>query len=172
MSQTSDTLQPGKIAQVRQRTYLVEQIVKPKRVADSTLVKLSCVDDDNQGAPLEVLWEKQLDPQVLTSEAWESIAAKGVDESKLFAAYLNTLKWNCVTSTDPKLSRLLYEYRNTVKRQWEKLFEMPSRNSLSTSRESKPLLNAGSLETISQPTGASPGSPLRTPARFSFNANP
>lgn len=103
MSQTIDTLQPGQIARVRQRTYLVEQIVKPKRAADSTLVKLSCVDDDNQGAPLEVLWEKELDPRILTSEAWDSIAAKGFDESKLFAAYLNTLKWNCVTSTDPKL---------------------------------------------------------------------
>ncbi len=103
MIPAADILQPGQIARIRQRTYLVEQIVKPKRVADSTLVKLSCVDDDNQGATLEVLWEKELDPQVLTSEAWESIAAKGFDESKLFAAYLNTLKWNCVTSTDPKL---------------------------------------------------------------------
>ncbi|QDS93881.1 RNA polymerase-associated protein RapA [Roseimaritima multifibrata] len=103
MTTTIKTLQPGQIARIRQRTYLVEQIIKPKRVADSTLVKLSCVDDDNQGAPLEVLWEKELDPQVLTSEAWETIAAKGFDESKLFAAYLNTLKWNCVTSTDPKL---------------------------------------------------------------------
>lgn len=103
MCQTIDTLQPGQIARVRQRTYLVEQIVKPKRAADSTLVRLSCVDDDNQGAPLEVLWEKELDPRILTSEAWDSIAAKGFDESKLFAAYLNTLKWNCVTSTDPKL---------------------------------------------------------------------
>ncbi|TWT80496.1 RNA polymerase-associated protein RapA [Planctomycetes bacterium CA13] len=103
MTTTIETLQPGQIARIRQRTYLVEQIVKPKRVADSTLVKLSCVDDDNQGAPLEVLWEKELDPHVLTSEAWETIAAKGFDESKVFAAYLNTLKWNCVTSTDPKL---------------------------------------------------------------------
>ncbi len=101
--QSIETLAPGQIARVRQRTYLVEQIVKPKRVADSTLVRLSCVDDDNQGAPLEVLWEKELDPQVLTSEAWEAIAAKGFDESTLFAAYLNTLKWNCVTSTDPNL---------------------------------------------------------------------
>ena len=103
MPETAQIPKPGQIARIRQRTYLVEQIVKPKRAADSTLVKLSCVDDDNQGAPLEVLWEKELDPQVLTSEAWESIAAKGFDESKLFAAYLNTLKWNCVTSTDPKL---------------------------------------------------------------------
>ena len=103
MPETAQLPKPGQIARIRQRTYLVEEIVKPKRVADCTLVKLSCVDDDNQGAPLDVLWEKELDPQVLTSEAWDSIAAKGFDESKLFAAYLNTLKWNCVTSTDPKL---------------------------------------------------------------------
>jgi SNF2 family DNA or RNA helicase len=94
---------PGQIARVRQRTYLVEQVVKPKRAADSTLVQLSCVDDDNQGQPLEVLWEKELDPTVVTGEAWDQIAQKGFDESELFAAYLNTLKWNCVTSTDPRL---------------------------------------------------------------------
>jgi ERCC4-related helicase len=94
---------PGQIARVRQRTYLVDQVVKPKRAADSTLVQLSCVDDDNQGQPLEVLWEKELDPTVLTGEAWDQIAEKGFDESELFAAYLNTLKWNCVTSTDPRL---------------------------------------------------------------------
>jgi len=103
MSQTTEAITPGQIARVRQRTYLVDEVIKPKRAADSTLVRLSCVDDDNQGAPLEILWEKELDPQVLTSEAWESIAVQGFDESKVFAAYLNTLKWNCVTSTDPKL---------------------------------------------------------------------
>jgi hypothetical protein len=102
-SEISSSLIPGQIARVRQRTYLVEEIIKPRRVADSTLVRLSCVDDDNQGQPLEVLWEKELDPQILTGEAWEAVASKGFDDSRLFAAYLNTLKWNCVTSTDPKL---------------------------------------------------------------------
>ncbi|WP_437202061.1 DISARM system SNF2-like helicase DrmD [Planctomicrobium sp. SH664] len=94
---------PGQIARVRQRTWLIEETVKSRRSADSTLVRLSCVDDDNQGQPLEVLWEKELEPQILSGEAWDSIAARGFDESRLFAAYLNTLKWNCVTSTDPKL---------------------------------------------------------------------
>jgi SNF2 family DNA or RNA helicase len=103
MDQITEALAPGQIARVRQRTYLVEEIVKSRRAADSTLVRLSCVDDDNQGQPLEVLWEKELDPQVLTGEAWEAVASKGFDESRVFAAYLNTLKWNCVTSTDPKL---------------------------------------------------------------------
>ena len=103
MNQLTEEISPGQIARVRQRTYLVEQVVKPRRAADSTLVRLSCVDDDNQGQPLEVLWENELNPQILTGEAWETVASKGFDESNLFAAYLNTLKWNCVTSTDPKL---------------------------------------------------------------------
>ena len=76
----------GQIARIRQRTYLVEQVIEPKRVADSTLVRLSCVDDDNQGQPLDVLWEKELDPQILSGEAWEKVAADGFDESRLFAA--------------------------------------------------------------------------------------
>lgn len=100
----ADTLPTaGQFARVRQRTYLVEQVVKPKRAADSTLVQRSCVDDDNQGQPLEVLWEKELDPTALTGEAWDQIAQKGFDESELFATYLNTLKWNWGTSTDPQL---------------------------------------------------------------------
>ena len=103
MSQTTDAIEPGQIARVRQRTWLIEDVIKGRRAKDSTLVRLSCVDDDNQGQPLEVLWEKELDPAVLTGEAWEAVASKGFDESQLFAAYLNTLKWNCVTSTDPKL---------------------------------------------------------------------
>lgn len=103
MNQTTEGLTPGQIARVRQRTYLVEDIVKPKRVADSTLVSLSCVDDDNQGQPLEVLWEKEIDPEIMRGEAWDDLAQKGFDDSQLFSAYLNTLKWNCVTSTDPKL---------------------------------------------------------------------
>jgi len=103
MTVASEQLTPGQIARVRQRTYLIEQVVKPKRVRDSTLVRMSCVDDDNQGAPLEVLWENEIDPHILSSEAWESVASKGFDAPQLFAAYLNTLKWNCVTSTDPKL---------------------------------------------------------------------
>jgi superfamily II DNA or RNA helicase len=103
MSQDSTKIAPGRIARVRQRTYLVENVIPPRRVADSTLVQLSCVDDDNQGQPLEVLWEKELDPTILTGEAWEEVASRGFDDSRLFAAYLNTLKWNCVTSTDPKL---------------------------------------------------------------------
>src|SRR5260221_7442636 len=94
---------PGQIARVRQRFYLVERTVPPPNPGDSTLVSLSCVDDDAQGQPLEVLWEREIDRQIQTGEAWDAIAQRGFDAPTLFAAYLNTLKWNCVTSTDPRL---------------------------------------------------------------------
>src|SRR5467141_3109790 len=94
---------PGQIARVRQRLYLVEQIVPPPNGGDSTLVRLSCIDDDNQGQPLEVLWERELDPAILMGAAWASMAQRGFDQPILFAAYLHTLRWNCVTSTDPRL---------------------------------------------------------------------
>jgi hypothetical protein len=94
---------PGQIARVRQRHYLVEQVIPAPHPGDSTLVSLSCVDDDAQGQPLQVLWEREIDREIRAGEDWEAIAQRGFDPPDLFAAYLNTLKWNCVTSTDPRL---------------------------------------------------------------------
>jgi superfamily II DNA or RNA helicase len=94
---------PGQIARVRQRLYLVEESVQPPKAGDSTLVKLSCVDDDAQGQRLEVLWERELDAEVMTGEAWDAITKRGFDPPAIFSAYLNTLRWNCVTATDPRL---------------------------------------------------------------------
>lgn len=96
-------LEQGQIVRVRQRLYLVERVAAPVTASDCTLVQLSCVDDDAQGQPLDVLWELELDAQVLSSEAWDSIAQKGFDPPDQFGAYLNTLRWNCVTSTDATL---------------------------------------------------------------------
>jgi SNF2 family DNA or RNA helicase len=93
----------GQIVAVRQRRYLVEQSVAPVKAGDSALVRLACVDDDAQGQPLEVLWENELDRQILSGEAWDSIATRGFDPPRKFAAYFHTLRWNCVTSTDPNL---------------------------------------------------------------------
>jgi hypothetical protein len=48
--------QVGEIVQVRQRRHLVEQTLSPVKGGDSTLVGLSCVDDDAQGQQLEVFF--------------------------------------------------------------------------------------------------------------------
>ncbi|MGO8747547.1 MAG: DISARM system SNF2-like helicase DrmD [Thermoguttaceae bacterium] len=97
------TPSPGQIARVRQRLYLVEQTVAPPNPGDSTLVALSCVDDDAQGQRLELLWEREIDREIKTGEAWEAVAKRGFDQPRLFAAYLKTLRWNCVTATNPRL---------------------------------------------------------------------
>ena len=93
----------GNIAHVRQRRYLVEGVTKPEDPSDSILVDLSCVDDDAQGDPLAVLWGHELDARVLSDAGWSAVADQGFDDPALFAAYLRTLSWNCVTATDPNL---------------------------------------------------------------------
>lgn len=95
--------EPGQIVYVRQRRYLVEEVAAANSAAEATLVDLSCLDDDAQGQPLSVLWEHELDARVLTDDGWSALAEKGFDEPALFAAYLRTLSWNCVTATDPNL---------------------------------------------------------------------
>lgn len=94
---------PGQLVHVRQRQYLVEGIDPSYQERDCSVVTLSCIDDDNQGAPLTVFWEKEHDRRILTGESWQRVTEKGFDDPAMFAAYLHTLKWNCVTATDPKL---------------------------------------------------------------------
>jgi superfamily II DNA or RNA helicase len=71
--------------------------------AHATIVRLVCIDDDAQGQPLDVVWELELDTEILDEGIWRSIGTKGFDSARYFAAYLHTLRWNCVTATDPKL---------------------------------------------------------------------
>jgi len=104
VSQTDRQIpEPGAIVHVRQRLYLVEQVQAPPNPGDATLVSMSCVDDDAQGQELNVLWEHELDAEIRGGENWARLAERGFDPPQRFAAYLNTLRWNCVTSTDPKL---------------------------------------------------------------------
>ena len=97
----------GQLVRVRQRQYLVEDVVAsgtiPGQRQSATLVKLSCIDDDNQGQLLEVLWECELDAKIIKQENWEKIAQEGFDKPEIFTSFLNTLRWNCVSSTDPKI---------------------------------------------------------------------
>lgn len=92
------------VVRVRSRQYLVNGVVPAPNVGDQTLVRLSCLDDDSLGTPLEVLWEKEVDAQIIDdSTTWKRVGTKGFDPPRIFSAYLNTLRWNCVTATDPRL---------------------------------------------------------------------
>jgi len=93
----------GQIVRVRSRTWVVEGTDAQDQSPDSACVHLSCLDDDAQGTQRSVLWSLERDAQILGEEAWKSIGQKGFDDPRRFGAFLHSLRWNCVTATDPKL---------------------------------------------------------------------
>lgn len=93
----------GEMVQVRSRRWLVEDVVEPPKTGQSPLVRLACADYDAQGQSLEVYWNYEIDRRILEEEGWTDLASKGFDEPQQFAAFLHTLRWNCVTAADPNL---------------------------------------------------------------------
>jgi len=98
----------GEIVRVRSRRYLVEEVVPPPTPGDQSLVRLSCLEDDAEGEELEVLWEKEIDARRMNEADWSKLARGEFDPPRWFAAYYRTLRWNAVTSTDPKLFQAPY----------------------------------------------------------------
>lgn len=66
-----------------------------------SLVRLSCLDPDAQGQVSQVLWERELDAEVILDSGLQKLTR--FDDPSLFAAYYRTQRWNCVTSTRPEL---------------------------------------------------------------------
>lgn len=92
--------QTGDIIRVRTRRWLVASV---EPVSGFHTVTAHCVDDDAQGDETQVVWEAELDRAILNEEAWRDIGRKGFDDRRYFGAYLDTLRWNCVTATDDRL---------------------------------------------------------------------
>lgn len=96
------TPKKGDVARVRQRQYLVEGVTPPASPTELTRVDLVCLDDDQQGRELIVLWELELGAKV--SDPHRGLDSfKHIDPPRHFAAYLHALKWNSVTATDAGL---------------------------------------------------------------------
>ena len=93
----------GQFVFVRQRTWLVEEVAAPPAPHHSARVTLAGADDDAQGQELEVFWDAEADRQILHSEPWRDLGRCGFDPARRFAAYVNALRWNSVTATDPGL---------------------------------------------------------------------
>ena len=94
---------------VRARRYLVEGVRSPSGGdGQQTLVSLSCIDDDSQGTTFDVLWEREIDAEVIQESAWSDLGRDGFDPPQLFSAFLHSLRWNLVTSTNPRLFQSPY----------------------------------------------------------------
>ena len=85
---------------MRSRQWLVESVEEP---GGSPVVSLACADDDAQGQALEVFWDCELDRRILHDEGWNALGERGFDDPRRFAGFFHTLRWNCVTATDPRL---------------------------------------------------------------------
>lgn len=107
-------LATGEIIKVRSRQYLIEDIQQLQETEDS-LLQLACLEDDALGEPLEIFWGKEVDAQIVGKNPWNTILQRGFDDPKQFSAYLHTLRWNCVTSTNPKLFQAPYRAGIQVK---------------------------------------------------------
>lgn len=93
-------LTPGDFVELRGRPWLVEAIdtdtpLKP--------VRLSCIADDAQGEPLEVLWDAEVDARVLDRDDWARVGRGGPDSAEVLAAYLRVMQWNSATAAERDL---------------------------------------------------------------------
>ena len=99
----------------RTRRYLVEDVRKPLEPGADTVVSMACMEDDAIGQRLTVFREREIDFRVLGESGWDAVARRGFDKPRQFSAYLNTLRWNCVTATDAELFQAPYRAGIDVK---------------------------------------------------------
>ncbi|PSB38490.1 DISARM system SNF2-like helicase DrmD [Aphanothece minutissima] len=93
----------GCVVHCRSHRWLVEDVALPETKGGDTVVRMACLDDDANGQLLEVFWEREVDAEVRGETTWDTVGQRGFDEPRVFGSYLSTLRWNCVTSTDPGL---------------------------------------------------------------------
>jgi Helicase conserved C-terminal domain/SNF2-related domain len=127
-----DLPQVGDIVYARHRQYLVEEVVGQPLLGQATRVRLVCLDDDNQGRPLEVLWELELGARVLHDGRHQLGDVRQLDPPAHFAAYLHALRWNSVTATDARLFQAPFragiELQNHQLTPLKKALELPRAN--------------------------------------------
>jgi len=94
---------PGQIVRARHRQWLVEAVEDGqahRRSDDSPRVTLVCLDDDDPGRRLEVLWDLELGAQTIDPERRGLGRVDRLDPPAHFGAYLHALRWNAVSAAD------------------------------------------------------------------------
>ncbi|MFW5740408.1 MAG: SNF2-related protein, partial [Myxococcota bacterium] len=99
-SQRADAVpEPGQVVVARRRQWLVED-ARHGGVGESARVSLVCLDDDDPGRQLDVLWDLELGAKVVEPES-HGLGDNGrLDPPANFGAYLHALKWSAVSAAD------------------------------------------------------------------------
>jgi len=129
---SGDLPEPGDIVQVRHRQYLVEEVSALPLLGEATRVRLVCLDDDDQGRRLDVLWELELGAHILAPETHGLGTIDALDQPASFASYLQALRWHAVTATDARLFQAPFragiELMNHQLTPLKKALELPRAN--------------------------------------------
>lgn len=89
----------GQIVHARHRQWLVDD-VEVGISNDSPLVKLVCLDDDDPGRQIDVLWDLELGARIVTPETFGLGKIARLDPPAPFGAYLHALRWSAVSAAD------------------------------------------------------------------------
>lgn len=92
----------GQIVHARHRQWLVDHVEEGEG-DESPLVRLVCLDDDDPGRVLEVLWALELGARVVAPETHGLGDPSKLDVPAHFGAYLHAIKWSAVSAADATL---------------------------------------------------------------------
>ena len=98
----------GAFVRVRHRRWLVEAVEPQANRGESPLVTLSCIDDDAVGTSLTILWDVEPDAEIIAESGWQGVGGGDFDTPDRFGAFYRTMRWGCVTATDPTLFQAPY----------------------------------------------------------------
>ncbi len=83
------------MVRLRQRFWLVQDVVGEQLTSDRPLTHrtlLECLDDDRLGETLDVIWEREIDPQTFQSQGLPEPIAW--DSDRRFDAFLAAVQWS------------------------------------------------------------------------------
>jgi hypothetical protein len=89
----------GQLVHLRRRQWMVDHVARGTG-GESPLVRLVCLDDDDPGRELEVLWDLELGAEVVAPEAAGLGESARLDPPRRFGAYLHALEWSAVSAAD------------------------------------------------------------------------
>ena len=110
MSTTLRVPEPGQLVHVRQRQFVVTDVLAGslpldpltrRPATDQHLVSLNCVADDGFGEELRVIWE--VEPGALVIDRKSDLPAPtGFDSPRKLSAFLDAVRWGAASSADPR----------------------------------------------------------------------